>query len=90
VTTDRSYKRRRPANEVIEDLQPNAGKQFAPELVTAFCRAMFKELTLQTKQKKFRRLLGRDYMEAEGIVPQLKNVLNDMNGTYSLTLVSLD
>ncbi|CAA9422061.1 MAG: hypothetical protein AVDCRST_MAG74-3315 [uncultured Pyrinomonadaceae bacterium] len=90
MTTDRPYKRRRPANEVIEDLQYNAGRQFAPELVTAFCRAMLKEITLETKQKKFRRLLGREYLEADGIVPLLKNALNGMNGTSSLTLVSLD
>ncbi|MGI8787774.1 MAG: HD domain-containing phosphohydrolase [Pyrinomonadaceae bacterium] len=90
MTTDRPYKRRRPAHEVVEDLQRNSGKQFAPELVTAFCRGMLKELTGETKQKKFRRLLGKDYMEAEGIVPQLKNALNNMSGTSSLTLVSLD
>ncbi|HEY0459017.1 MAG TPA: HD domain-containing phosphohydrolase [Pyrinomonadaceae bacterium] len=90
MTTDRPYKRRRPANEVIEDLQRNAGKQFAPELVTAFCRGMLKELTGETKDKRFRRLLGRDYMEAEGIIPMLKDALNGMNGTSSLTLVSLD
>jgi hypothetical protein len=51
---------------------------------------MLKEVTHETKQKKFRRLLGREYLEAEGIVPMLKNALNDMNGTSSLTLVSLD
>jgi len=90
MTTDRPYKRRRPANEVVEDLQRNSGKQFAPELVTAFCSAMLKEITQETKQKKFRRLLGREYLEAEGIVPLLKNALNGMNGTSSLTLVSLD
>ena len=90
MTTDRPYKRRRPAGEVIEDLQRNAGKQFAPELVTAFCRGMLKELTGETKEKRFRRLLGREYMEAEGIVPILKNALNRMDGTSSLTLVSLD
>ncbi len=90
MTTDRPYKRRRPANEIVEDLQRNAGKQFAPELVTAFCSAMLKELTLQTKQKKFRKLLGKNYLEAESIVPQLKTALNGMNGTSSLTLVSLD
>jgi HD-GYP domain-containing protein (c-di-GMP phosphodiesterase class II) len=90
MTTDRPYKRRRPANEVVEDLQRNAGKQFAPELVTAFCRAMLKEVTLETKQKKFRRLLGKDYLEAEGIVPMLKNALNGMSATSSLTLVSRD
>lgn len=90
MTTDRPYKRRRPAGEVIEDLQRNSGKQFAPELVTAFCRGMLKELTGETKEKRFRRLLGRDYMEAEGIVPLLKNALNGMSATSSLTLVSLD
>jgi len=90
MTTDRPYKRRRPANEVVEDLQRNAGKQFAPELVMAFCRAMLKEVTLESKQKKFRRLLGKDYLEAEGIVPMLKNALNGINPTSSLTLVGLD
>jgi hypothetical protein len=90
MTTDRPYKRRRPANEVIEDLQKNAGKQFAPELVTAFCRAMLKEITGESKQKKFCRSLGKDYMEAEGIVPLLQNALNGISPTSSLTLVSLD
>jgi HD-GYP domain-containing protein (c-di-GMP phosphodiesterase class II) len=90
MTTDRPYKRRRPANEVIEDLQRNSGKQFAPELVTAFLRGMLKELTGETKDKRFRRLLGREYMETEGLAPMLKAALNGMNGTSSLTLVSLD
>lgn len=90
MTTDRPYKRRRPAADVIEDLQRNVGKQFAPELVTAFCRGMLKELTGENKDKRFRKLLGREYMEAEGIVPLLKNALNGLNATSSLTLVSLD
>jgi len=90
MTTDRPYKRRRPANEIVEDLQRNSGKQFAPELVTAFCSAMLKELTGEKKDKKFRRLLGKDYLQADEIVPQLKNALNGMNATSSLTLVSLD
>ena len=90
MTTDRPYKRRRPAGEVVEDLQRNSGKQFAPDIVTALCRGMLKELTGETKNKQFRRLLGRDYMEAEHIVPMLKNALNGMSATSSLTLVSLD
>jgi hypothetical protein len=90
MTTDRPYKRRRPANEVIEDLQRNSGKQFAPELVTAFCRGMLKELTGETKERRFRKLLGREYMEAEGIIPMLKDVLNGNSPASGLTLVSLD
>ncbi len=88
MTTDRPYKRRRPANEVIEDLRRNAGKQFAPELVTAFCNGMLKELTGESKNRQFRRLLGREYMEAEGIVPLLKQALNGMDATSSLTFVA--
>lgn len=90
MTTDRPYKRRRPAKEVIEDLQRNSGKQFSPELVTAFCRGMLREMTGETKDKSFRKLLGREYMEAEGIIPMLKNVLNGISPTTTLTLVSID
>jgi HD-GYP domain-containing protein (c-di-GMP phosphodiesterase class II) len=90
MTTDRPYKRRRPAHEVVEDLRRNAGKQFAPELVTAFYRGMLKELTGETKRKRFRRLLGKDYVEAEGIVPLLQGALNEINPTSSLTAVGLE
>jgi len=87
MTTDRPYKRRRVSEEVIDDLYRCSGKQFAPELVTAFCRAMLKELTNEKKEKHFRRLLGREYLEAERIVPLLKNVLNNTNPTSALTFV---
>lgn len=90
MTTDRPYKRRRIAEEVIDDLNRNAGKQFSPELVTAFCRAMLKELTNDKKQKNFRRLLGKDYLQSEKIVPMLKDVLNTRNATSSLTLVATE
>jgi HD-GYP domain-containing protein (c-di-GMP phosphodiesterase class II) len=58
MTTDRPYKRRRPANEVVEDLQRNSGRQFAPELVTAFCRAMLKKLLWKQNRKSFVACLG--------------------------------
>ena len=90
MTTDRPYKRRRTSEEVIEDLQRNSGKQFAPELVTAFCRAMLKELTGERKEKRFRKMLGKDYLDAEKMIPILKDALNGIGGTESLTLVSLD
>lgn len=88
MTTDRPYKARRPAKEVVEDLQRNAGKQFAPELVTAFLGGMLKELQGQDRTKRFRRLLGRDYMEAEGIVDTLKYTLNEMAPTTPMTYVA--
>ena len=89
MTTDRPYKRRRPADEVIEDLKRNSGKQFAPELVTAFLKGMFGELTGKTNEKRFRRLLGREYMEAEGIVPMLQNALNG-SASHAATVLTID
>lgn len=90
MTTDRPYKARRPAADVVDDLRRNAGKQFAPELVTAFLRGMLKELTGDNKEKRFRKLLGREYMEAEGIIPILRTALNEMTPTSPLTYISTE
>jgi len=87
MTTDRPYRRRRPANEVFDDLQRNAGKQFAPELVTAFFRGILKELNGEVKDKKFRKLLGREYMESEGLAALLKESLNTLTPTTPLTMI---
>jgi HD-GYP domain-containing protein (c-di-GMP phosphodiesterase class II) len=87
MTTDRPYKARRPAADVVEDLHRNSGKQFAPELVTAFLKGMLKEVTGDAKEKRFRRLLGREYMEAEGLVPLLRSALNEMTPTSPVTYI---
>ena len=90
MTTDRPYKRRRPAAEIIDDLQQNSGKQFGPEIVSAFLRGMHTELEGQSQEKRFRKLLGREYMETEGLVPLLKNALNGIAPTSPMTVLSLD
>ena len=88
MTTDRPYKRRRPASEVFDDLKRNSGKQFAPEIVAGFFRGMLKELNGECKDKRFRKLLGREYMESEGLAPMLKNSLNEMTPTSPSTMIS--
>lgn len=88
MTTDRPYKRRRPVNEVIEDLQRNSGAQFAPELVTAFYRGILKEVTGECKQRRFRRMLGPEYMECEGLEAMLREALNNISATTPLTLIA--
>lgn len=89
MTTDRPYRHRRPASDVIEDLKRNSGKQFAPELVNAFLKGMYSEVTGESKEKRFRRLLGREYMEAETIVPTLKSALNGST-PKPISVLSLD
>lgn len=90
MTTDRPYKRRRPVREVFDDIQGNIGKQFAPEIVTAFFRGMYNELTGETKEKRFRKLLGRDFIETEGIAEMLREALNELAPTPKLTVISTD
>jgi len=90
MTTDRPYKRRRAVNEVFDDVQRNSGQQFAPEIVHAFFRGMYNELTGETREKRFRRLLGREFMETEGIVPMLQRSMNGIAPTSPLTVVAFD
>ncbi len=86
MTTDRPYRARRQPGDVIADLQGNSGKQFAPELVVAFLGGMLKELKGENNKKQFRRLLGRDYMESEGLIEKIKTTLNEM---APITLLSI-
>lgn len=88
MTTDRPYRARRRATDVVEDLHRNSGKQFAPELVTAFLGGMLRELTGEDRNKRFRRLLGREYMETEGLVNKLRYTLNEMTPTTPMTYVA--
>jgi len=88
MTTDRPYKARRPAHAVIEDLHRNTGKQFSPELTTAFLSGMLRELKGEDRTKRFRRLLGREYMEAEGLADKLRYTLNEMAPTTPMTYVA--
>ena len=88
MTTDRPYKARRPAHAVIEDLHRNTGKQFSAELVTPFLSGLLRELKGEDRTKRFRRLLGRDYMEAEGLAEKVRYTLNEMAPTTPMTYVA--
>jgi HD domain/GAF domain len=78
MTTDRPYKRRRTFDDVIEDFRRNSGKQFAPEVVAAFCRALLKEVRGETRPRQVMRLLGRDYVDTETAAPQLAQLIREL------------
>jgi hypothetical protein len=79
MTTDRPYKTRRNFDEVIHDLRRNTGTQFDPVVVSAFCRALLKELTGETKERKFHKMLGKNYLEAERDKPLLVQLLSELD-----------
>jgi hypothetical protein len=84
MTTDRPYRRRRSFEEVVEDFRRNAGKQFATEVVAAFCRALLKECRGETRPRQIIRLLGKDYV-AEDALPQLEQLLHELESGASFT-----
>src|SRR5882762_2016078 len=79
MTTDRPYKTRRTFDEVIIDLRRNTGSQFEPQVVAAFCRALLKELNGETKERKFLKMLGKNYLDAEKDAPLLRELLNELD-----------
>ncbi|HEV7746874.1 MAG TPA: HD domain-containing phosphohydrolase [Pyrinomonadaceae bacterium] len=79
MTTDRPYKTRRTFDEVIHDLRRNTGTQFEPIVVAAFCRALFKELNGETKERKFLKMLGKNYLDAERDKPLLVQLLSELD-----------
>lgn len=82
MTTDRPYRRRRAFAEVITDFRRNAGRQFSPEVVAAFCRALFKEARGETRPRTIIRLLGKDYLDEQAL-PALEQLISDLeSGTH--------
>jgi len=79
MTTDRPYKTRRAFDSVVDDLRANTGKQFDVQVVSAFCRALLKELTGETKERKFLKMLGKNYLDAEKDAPLLRELLNELD-----------
>ncbi len=79
MTTDRPYKTRRSFDEVVHDLRRNTGTQFDPVVVTAFCRALLRELNGETKERKFLKMLGKNYLDAEKDAPLLRELLSELD-----------
>jgi HD-GYP domain-containing protein (c-di-GMP phosphodiesterase class II) len=79
MTTDRPYKTRRTFDEVVIDLRLNTGSQFDPVVVAAFCRALLKELNGETTERKFFKMLGKNYLDAEKDAPLLRELLAELD-----------
>jgi HD-GYP domain-containing protein (c-di-GMP phosphodiesterase class II) len=79
MTTDRPYKTRRSFDAVIRDFRSNTGSQFDPVVVSAFCRALLKELNGETKERRFLKMLGKNYLNAEKDAPLLRELLTELD-----------
>jgi CRISPR/Cas system-associated endonuclease Cas3-HD len=84
MTTDRTYKRRKSFTEVVEDFRKNSGKQFAPEVLAALCRALLKEVNGETKERVMMKLLGKGYLEPEECRPLLVELIAELEAGAAL------
>ena len=79
MTTDRPYRTRRSFPDVVEDLRRNTGKQFDPRIVVAFCRALLGELQGNTKERRMIKILGKNYLDSEQVVPLLQQLITELD-----------
>jgi HD-GYP domain-containing protein (c-di-GMP phosphodiesterase class II) len=79
MTTDRPYRRRRLFPDVIEDLRRNTGKQFDGLIVLAFCRAILRELEGEAKERRIIKMLGKNYLDPEQVIPLLKQLIAELS-----------
>jgi HD-GYP domain-containing protein (c-di-GMP phosphodiesterase class II) len=78
MTTDRPYRRRRSFEDVVGDLRENSGKQFDGQVVAAFARAILKEVTGETKERRIMKMLGKSYLEGEHVGTLLTDLITDL------------
>ncbi len=79
MTTDRPYRERLPLPDVLADFRDNAGTQFAPDVVSAFCRAFLKEIDGEPRDRRIMKLLNRGYENIESLSPMLANLISDLD-----------
>jgi response regulator RpfG family c-di-GMP phosphodiesterase len=78
MTTDRPYRRRRSFEDVVRDLRENSGKQFDGKVVAAFARAMLKEVTGVTKERRITKMLGKGYLDGENVAMMLSDLIAEV------------
>lgn len=88
MTTDRPYRRRRSFEDVVRDLRESSGKQFDGKVVAAFARAILKEVTGETKDRKISKMLGKGYLEGEHVSTLLTDLISDLEAPKASTVAA--
>jgi len=88
MTTDRPYRRRRSFEDVVRDLRENSGKQFDGKVVAAFARAMLKEVTGETKERRITKMLGKGYLEGQHVPTLLSDLIADLENAKANTVTT--
>jgi HD-GYP domain-containing protein (c-di-GMP phosphodiesterase class II) len=79
MTTDRPYRRRRSFEDVVRDLRESSGKQFDGKVVAAFAKAILKEVTGETKERRITKMLGKGYLDGAHVPTLLTDLITDLS-----------
>jgi hypothetical protein len=67
----------------VRDLRQNSGTQFDPKVVTAFARAMLREVNGVSKKRPITKMLGKDYLQGEHVATLLSDLIAELEGSRS-------
>jgi hypothetical protein len=62
----------------VDDLRKNTGTQFDAKVVAAFVRAMLREVTGQTKERRIIKMLGKGYLDGEQVPTMLADLIAEL------------
>jgi hypothetical protein len=88
MTTDRPYRRRRSFEDVVHDLRQNSGTQFDGTVVAAFARAILKEVTGESKDRRVTKMLGKGYLDGEEVSSLLRDLISDLEAAKQTAAVA--
>lgn len=77
MMTDRPYRSRLSLDRALSDMHLNAGKQFASEVVSAFCRLLLKEINGTSRERVFIPVIGLKF-DREAITATLSSMIEDL------------
>ena len=89
MTTDRPYRRRRSFEDVVRDLRKNSGTQFDGKVVSAFARAILKEVTGESKERRIIKMLGKGYLEDAQVPVLLSDLIADLEEQNTSAAVAI-
>lgn len=77
MMTDRPYRSRLPLDRALADVYNNTGKQFAPDVVAAFCKLLLKELSGTSRERVILQMIGIRF-DRDGIAGILSRMIGDI------------
>jgi len=79
MMTDRPYRSRLPLDLALGEMRRHTSKQFAPEVVSAFCRLLLKEIQGLTRERVIIPIIGLKF-DREAAENQLTSMLAELDG----------